>query len=340
MRLDHIGDLILTIPAISAVREAYPNARLYALVGRWNEPFARFIPYIDELIVFSPFWFDREKKGINIGEFVRLIFRLRRERFDVGVDFRGYLYHILLMSFAGVKFKVGYGATGGGFLLDLMPEYKREIHEMEKSVELVRALGAREVTLDQPRIFLPPLSATKKEFLSEYGIENEFIVFAPFAGRKEKEWLIKKWKTLLALVLAESSYEIVLVGPKGRENDARKIIESSSLRVKELVGKIDATDWARILSFAKLVVSVDSASAHIAAAFDIPVLLIASGINPVERWKPVGPSVCVVVKDDIRCYPCEKKNGCARMDCLFLIEPEEVFEKMKEMLSEKGSNRL
>ncbi len=339
IRLDHIGDFIMTIPAIKAVRQFYPKSKISLLVGDCSESFARHIPYVDDIIHFSPFWFERGGKKHKFGDILRLVSLLRRERYDIGFDFRGYFYHILLMFFSGVKYRVGYGATGGGFLLDLMPEYRREMHEMKKSLELLRSLGHNQIEIQKPKIFFPDDFVSDAELLKKFGITKDFFAIAPFAGRREKEWDLKNWATLVELLLKEYPYEIVVLGQKDREDETEAIMKANE-RVKNIVGKTEPLEWAKMISLAKLLLSVDSASAHIGAVQSVPTVVIASGINSLSRWHPVGERVKVIVSDMLPCYPCERKNGCKNMRCLKLITPELVFETIKRFIDETNSYRL
>jgi len=334
IRLDHIGDLVMTLPAIRAIRDLYPYAELTLLLGRWTQPLASAIPYVNKVLAFSPFWFDRNRKGLNLRELLKMVNAIRKERYDIGIDFRGFLPHILMMYLGGVRYRVGYGVTGCGFLLDLMPNFREDVHESVHSLDLVSALGKKGPEPPVPQIFFPTTGELQKDYLlRKYGLPESFVALNPFAGRYAKEWPLEKWDKLVELILENCNIPVVIFGPAERSEESQKL-SANREGVINLTGKPEFLEWAHLLGFAKVVVTNDSAPAHLAGAQGVPTIVIASGINPMHRFKPLGQSVRLILRSELQCYPCQRKQGCKGMKCLNLISPQEVLAHIGEILNE------
>ncbi len=324
IRLDHIGDLALSLPAIYAIRRLYPEAEISLLVAPWSAELASMITGIDNIIVSPAPWFDRAKNPIPWHRLIKLMRRLRAERYDLGIDFRGYLYNILLMALGGVKYKLGYGVTGGGPLLEQELDYKLGIHESEYSTEIARRLGYRGDT-QFPTLKIPE----SPKLLDQFNLHQGFVALNPFAGRPVKEWALQNWRRLGELVSKKFSIKPVVFGPLGRIKDSQTVDFAGGLN---LIGRLSFCQWVYLLSKAEVVVSADSAAAHISSALNKPAVVIASGIEDMKRWRPLGKKVKVLWSSQLNCVPCGRKQGCEDMKCLKLITPEMVIEAMGEFI--------
>ena len=139
IRLDQIGDVVMTRPALKAIQERFPQAEMDALVSSETAPLFSFIPGIHTVIVFKGGWFS----------ILRL---LRLRKYDLAIDFRGDLRNIALMAAAGIPHRLGYGITGGGFLLTHEGRFSRRLHQVELNLQLLSPLKV-ESRLDRSNRF-------------------------------------------------------------------------------------------------------------------------------------------------------------------------------------------
>src|SRR5438093_11649714 len=117
LRLDRIGDVLMSLPALADLRAACPRARIRLAVGRWSEPVARSAP-VDEVLVWSAPWAARggeQRDGVR--DLVRRARRLRADGIDLALDLQGDLRAAFLMALTGARRCVGYANTGGAYLL-------------------------------------------------------------------------------------------------------------------------------------------------------------------------------------------------------------------------------
>src|SRR4030042_957324 len=138
IRMDHIGDVICSTPIPQNLKEHYRGAKITFLVSTAAKGAVMNNPYVDEVICYDPPWFDRDKKRIfGLRRFLVLSRELKRHNYDLGFDLRGDFRHILLMVLANVKFRVGYGITGGGFLLNRKAAYRKNVPTVERSLDCI-----------------------------------------------------------------------------------------------------------------------------------------------------------------------------------------------------------
>ena len=117
-KLDHAGDVLLSIPAIRSIRNKLPLAYITLVVGPWAKGIVEGEGYIDEIICYKAYWQDRGiNRSLNILDTLNLIWTLRRGNYDIFFDLRGDLFAIMIAFLSGVPRRVGYGWEGGGFLL-------------------------------------------------------------------------------------------------------------------------------------------------------------------------------------------------------------------------------
>ena len=147
IRPDHLGDLLFTTPALRALREAFPQARITCLVGPWGEAVVTGNPCIDEVMLCSFPGFTRQPKRsiiepyVVLGRYARL---LREKEFDSAVVLRfDHWWGALLAYLARIPRRLGYDiAEVKPFLTDVVP-YVPGRHEVEQNLALMKAVGGQ-----------------------------------------------------------------------------------------------------------------------------------------------------------------------------------------------------
>jgi len=136
VRLDQIGDLVCSLPVFQVLRTKFPQAKITALVGEEGKGILDQNPFVDRLIVFRSNWFSK-KKWRNPFEFFQILTTLKKQQYDLGFDLRGDLRNIILMTLAGVRYRVGYGIAGGAGLLHQVPVFDKTLHQVKLNLRLV-----------------------------------------------------------------------------------------------------------------------------------------------------------------------------------------------------------
>ena len=339
IRLDHIGDFVCTTPLFQNLKQRFPDAKITALVNSVSKELAYRDPNIDKVITFSHFYLSRGEESSKFKGLMRVIKDIKNIGFDIGIEPRGDLLSIVIMWLGGVKYRVGYGITGGGFLLNKMCEYDESKHVIDRNLTL---LGSLDIPISgrSPEVHFSEKDKDEvKRLIREKGVrpnQGEIdalgltpfsaVVIHPFTGAKAKEWPFDNFQKLINR-LKDDGRDILLVGSK----DDRGVFEN----VIDLRGKINLPQLAYLIKSARSFIGLDSGPANMAAALNVPSIVICSGTNVPQLWIPNNSNVKFVYKD-IECKPCGNKV-CPKEkhECMDQITVEEVFDEFKKIINGK-----
>lgn len=310
VRLDHLGDVLFSRPALAALRRAHPRARITALVSPAGAELLARDPAVDECLVYDAPWFRRGPGSGNQPGWQALVRRLREQAYDCSLDLRGDLRHHVLLWQAGVKVRIGYTATGGGFLLHVPLRLAAGRHEVERNLEAAAAAGAAWRPSAYPRLALAPneLKAAAKTWKQR----ARRVIVHPAAGDPAKCWPRENFRQVCE-ALAAAGCEILLVGSAAERTAAGSVASGSRSRVRDLCGQTTVRQLAALITTAQLVVGNDSGPAHIAATQGVPVIMLWSETNQPEEWGPWGrPDRSLVVRRPLRPEALEEVLAAAR----------------------------
>jgi heptosyltransferase-2 len=323
VRLDHIGDFICTTPLFKIIKNNYPTSKLSVLVNPVVKNLADKNPYIDEVLIFEAFHLSREKK-VSLRSIITLIKKIREGKFDLGIEPRGDLVSIIIMFLGRVRYRAGYGITGGGFLLDKEVKYDKNKHIIEKNKELLKVLNLSMEEEVYPEVYFDEEDQRYIEkILEEINYrKGKGVVLHPFAGTEAKQWNREKFKELITK-LKEKGWSIFLVGTEKDKHNYKDIYD--------LRGKLTLAQLAYLIKRVGFFIGLDSGPAHIASSLGVKSLIICSGTNIVQNWIPPSENTWLIYKD-VECKPCERKICFQRNHlCMEDINVEEVINKFDKM---------
>jgi len=327
IRLRRIGDIIMTTPAVTVLKENCPEASLTYLV---EEPYRELVegnPYLDNVFVFP--------KKQNNKDFHDLIHRVRRERFDVLIDFHGGPRASWLTLFSKARLKVGYKIKNKGFLYHIkIPRSleKGQIHSVENHVNLIRAIG---INVDSiPPLLVPDAAKEETKKIADFIQENELedskiIVLHIGAGNRFRDWGTDNIVALTDLFARNSDLQIVLIGAPEDKERAEDIKSKSKTKIISAVGKLGLRELKDLISQTSLFVGPDSGPMHIAASTDTPMVVYFGPTLPAHfsPWK----SNATIIEKDYDCRHTCRQRECQYKDfrCLQTITPEEIYNSCK-----------
>ncbi len=340
VQLDHLGDAVLSTGLLAALRARYPQARIELLAAPWNREVFVACPEVQRVFVCRNNRFAPKAGWSWPLALIHWAWRLRRRRYDLGIDVRGEFPHAALLWLAGVRRRIGWAAGGGGFLLTDSAEHDPNRHETASRAVLFDLLQAE--AHETPRI-LPPRfdpSPTARSQASQLLAELDSLGTGPLvvlhvgAGTQAKCWPIEHWQELLGrLVLDRGDLRIVLVG--GARDVARAQQITGGLawpNLADWTGRLNVAELAAVAERAAVFVGADSGPAHLAAAVRTPVVVLFSGTNDARMWKPVGPEV-TVLQQPVACAGCRCRI-CPLADhpCMQGLKPERVVQTIMRFL--------
>ncbi len=333
VNLAHIGDVLMTTPAIAAIRAAHRDAHLAMLAGPWSAAVLENNPHLDEILVTRASWWDRDRGSpwCIPGEFLEFVEVLRSGRFDAVVNFKSFFQENLAAALAGIPSRIGYGIYGGGFLHTSCVDFPWDAHTVEEHLALAALLGG---SAAHPVVEVFPSREDERVVEDWLGNPPRALVAMHLgAGAPAKRWPVEGFAAVARLVRERLESDIVLVGgvpdaPWGEEFRRRV-----GFPVLDGVGRFGIRQTAALLTRCRAFVGNDSGPAHLAAAVGCPAVVVFSGTNDVHRWRPWGRNVRTIQKTP-ECAPCGL-DLCARTDhaCLSEITPQEVFDELQGLLA-------
>lgn len=338
IRLDGIGDVLLSTPVYEALKKRYPSAKLTILVSSYTKGVIEMNPYVDNVFMLDNTWFTTDSKT-NFSVILSMIRKIRKENFDIGIDLRGDIRNILLMFFGKVGYRVGYGITGGGFLLNKMPSYEKEMHEVDKNLKLIQGLDCKVIDRRLQIYYSQADEANILNLLEREHVGKDEILLAVHmeTGYPSKSWKKERFVQLLQEMHKRDYGKIVLIGVNN-DNGFRNIYEQLECNYINTVGKLSIRQLAVLLERCAVLVSCDSGPVHVATAVRTPCIVLFSGTNDVRQWGLFN-NVNRVIHKEVECSPCEMRI-CHRNAhiCMDKIRLEDVLFEL-DILSGRVSNR-
>ena len=321
VRFKGLGDILLSVPALRALKKNYPNAHLTVLINKEAKEVLTGLSFIDEILLY-----DKKLYGGPSG-FLRLVLELKRRKFDLTVDLICYPKSALLTFLSGSKYRVGTPARGRSYAYNMKVSAPKEILYAPKVHLLVmKGAGVEDGDL-KPEIFIPEqLQKDAEKFLFESGVSGQNAVgLNPFTNFETRSWGISKFAELSDALVKEGNKVVLLWGPGDDTAGFMKIAKEQIM----LAPKTDIKQLGALAARLKLVITTNTFTKHITAAVGTPTLTIYGATNP-KAWEPEDKRSAYIWAG-VDCQPCEK-NSCEDLKCIKNISVKEVLEKANLLL--------
>ena len=291
IQLKRIGDLILTTPAIAALREKFPEATLSLVVSPAVEGVLPAISGIDKVFVVRG-------KADDALDWMALAWR----KFDYCLDFtrNDRSSFLTLLSQARKRITSDHPNLRTKIRARSYNEFVespvRFLHTVDYHLALLKPLGIHDASR-AIRLDLPDFTVEKAEqLLRNAQTGDEFVILHPGSARAEKFWEVDRWARLIEHCVEERQMKCVLTGGRSamEQTQIANIKSSSRAEVIDLSGKTDLLTLAAVVRKARLLVTVDSAPMHFAAAWETPQVVLFGPTNPFH-WHPRSESAIVLL---------------------------------------------
>ena len=304
--LSNIGDVILTTPVISLLRERFPKAFLSVLVGPKGVPLFTNSCTVNEVTPFD--------KRASWFEMLRLIFKLRKRKFDLVIDLRHTAIPFLLHSLYQTSFFVD----------------RSSLAMRQRHLDRLRSLLSIESSENHFNFFTEEEKQATLAKLNPF-LSDDFVVIAPGAGSSLKRWTISGFIEL-ANFLLQSGKSVVLVGDEREVNLGKELERKTSKSVVNLIGLLTLRELAGLIHQASLVVANDSAVMHLAHELNRPTVSIFGPTNE-KKYGQLGPNR-KLVRLNLDCTPCEQAQcRLPRRLCLDDLPASSVIEACESLLN-------
>jgi ADP-heptose:LPS heptosyltransferase len=344
IKLDHLGDFLLAIPAFAKLRAKYPYATIDAVVGSWNVDLAQQLSVFQNVYSFD-FFKRKSSTQASVAEAALTELITRLTDYDIAIDMRRQPESRFLISKLAAGLKVGYQTLDASVdeCLDIMLPTEREpafvrtiLNQTPISLQILRLVDALPANANDfvrlPEL-VPPAVRT-----------GGAVAIFPKAGTDVREWGRENLIELInRLVQNDSVTTVHILLVNAREAD--KCHVGSAKKIQIHIG-LEFSALTRVLSSVDLCIANNSGGIHLAAYLGVPTIGIYSGHETASEWGPQFHSGLVIHRDAY-CSPCHlgRRSDCPNKNfCLGDIAVEDVYEKAVEILAvaadEKGPDSI
>jgi ADP-heptose:LPS heptosyltransferase len=336
VRLDTIGDVLMTGPAIRALREAVRGRTVALLTSPAGAATAELMPDVDEAIAYEAPWMKpAESRAADPDADLAMVERLRAGRFDAAVVFTVYsqspLPAALLCRLAGIPLALAHCRERAyGLLSDQVPEtepHELTRHEVRRQLDLVATVGARPAD-ERMRLDVPgPARARAAELLAAAGVDatRPWVALHPGSTAPSRRYPVERWAAVTRELHDEHGVQVVTTG------DAAEAELAARVGAPSLAGRLDLPGLAALLATAPLLLAGNTGPVHVAAAVGTPVVDVYALTNP--QHTPWGVPSRVLSHD----VPCRWCYGSVCREghhlCLRGVEPRAVAAAALELLA-------
>lgn len=304
LKLDHIGDFVLTVDAFRLIRDTWPKSHITLVCGPWNKSIAEQLGLFDTVLCcnFYPDTTTEYDKDAVTKHGLAQFRALALGTYDIAVDLRCYDDNRLCLSHIDSKYRAGYAAAG--VPLDLALPGGEE-------PRIMAHIGARTMALAAAVAwtFGTPVGEARDGILNArtpVRLFKDGVVVGISPGTRSllRSWGRERFAELARMLRGRGNYRIVLIGGNADRADTQYIAESlPKPDVVDLAGTLSIGDVPPVFAGLDLFIGGETGTTHMAALMGIPTICIHSGQTNVNSWRPVGPYV-VTLRGNVTCSPC------------------------------------
>ncbi len=333
IRLDRIGDMVITTPIFRALKEKWPDVQVTVLTNPVNKNIVINNPFIDCVLVY-----DKENKHKRPNSRLTFFRSIREREFDLVIDphLDYELNTSLITRFLGSRFRLGFEFAGRGIFYNIryhpnvFPASTEKKHMIDYDLDLLSCLGI-EAQKREPEIFL---TADEKGIASKLLVKNgvnpesRIIGIHPGGHYESQRWPIKEFAAISDCLIAR--YGIKVIFFVGRE-EKQLMSEFKNYAVKTpiILEGLSLREFMSTLSHCSLFLCNNSGPLHIATALNVPTVSTMGPTIPYHWW-PRGNNH-IVLRNDLDCSPC-KKGICETHECMKLITTNDFIAAVEKQI--------
>jgi ADP-heptose:LPS heptosyltransferase len=339
MRMDNLGDVIMAGPALRAIRETLPTVDLTLMTSPAGQEAALLLPWVDHVLPWRSLWQDMGDLPFDPAREYGLVQTLQARRYDAAVILTSFSQSPLVAAYAcylaGIPLRLGEPKDFGGAVLSDTPPSPSplEMHQVERNLRLVETVGMR--TADRALAIDVPARTHVHvaDLLHGAGIPTgaPFLLLAPWTSCQARTYT--RFGEAGRLLRAATGLPLVIAGATAQAEPAARLLEEIGPGTHSLVGRTSFAELAALVSAARLLVTNNTATMHLAAATRTPQVILFAGTELEEQWAP-REGERRVLRQPTLCQPCFQLNCPSGLACLD-IAPEQVAGAALDLLAEE-----
>ncbi len=335
MRLDNIGDVIMTGPALQAIKEQMPGVSLTLLVNPGARGAAAMLPWVDQVLVWRSLWQDMGDLPFEPEREIGLIQTLHALRFDAAVIFTSFSQSPHAAAYAcylaGIPLRLAEPKSFGGGVLSHMPPTPTplEAHQIDRNLRLLEAIGLepghRSLAVHIPQADVAAAANLRADRLPAGA---PYVVLSPWTSCQARTY--PQFGQAARLLHQATGLPILITGAERDRPRVAALLEEIGPGAIDLVGQTSVPELAALIAEARLLLTNNTSTMHLADALRTPQVVLFAGTELEEQWAPrSGPAR--LLRRPTLCQPCFQFTCRRGLACL-AIEPEQVVAAAVEML--------
>jgi len=328
-----IGDAVMSLPALEALRARFPRAEIVLLAKPWVSELYWHHPAVNRLMVYKS---QGEHRGL--GGAMKLVREIERERFDAAILFPNSFHSAWLVWQAGIPLRIGYARDGRSWLLDDAIEPPLEAacgHQVYYYLELLFRAGIIPAPPPVEKIQLRLTDEEKRaaaRVLEGFGLGGpRFLVgLAPGAAfGPAKRWPAERFAELADRLVGAMNADVIIFGSAAEKPLAESVAAGMKHTPVIAAGRTSPREWLALMTRCRLLVTNDSGAMHLGAALGVPLAAIFGSTDP-RATGPLGAAVRIV-RRPVECSPCGRRECPIDFRCMKKVSVEQAFRAALEL---------
>ncbi len=336
MRLDNIGDVIMTSPALRAIKENLPDCRLTLMASPGGAQAAALLPWVDAVMPWRVLWQDLGKLDFDPVREWELVRTLQDGNFDAAIIFTSFSQSphpaAFLCYLAGIPLRLGESKELGNAVLTIkVSSAPDEIHQVERNLRLIEKAGFK-VSDRTLCIQIPPLAIAQARDLlnSKLKTSSPYLLLNPWTSCQSRNYDSQRF-AIAARQLAEiTNLPVVVTGVEKDRDKSASLLATLGNYAIDVIGKTTLPQLAALIADTKLVLTNNTSTMHIADATRTPTVVMFAGTELECQWEPRN-GTSRLLRRPTECSPCYAFTCPYQLECLD-IPPEEVVVAGMELL--------
>ena len=320
IRYGTIGDTIFASAFYRELRKSLPDAKIDVLVDKTAGEVMKCCPYINEI-----HYIDGKYRHL-----LKYIFLFKQ--YDTVYFLKNDNFFSKTAFLAGVKERIGFDVKRN-FMLTTKVPYKNDKHEIDFYLDLLKSSGFK-INNTNTELWLDNESKKDIDKL-QLSKNRKKVLIQAFSRFKQKNWIDEYWVDVVNYLI-ENGNQVILAGGSGDTDDYNRILSkvNTPSGIINVCGNLSIQESMCLIDRVDLVIGIDSGLIHMAAALNIPSILL-NGPTSLTRWKPRSNN-CTVLSKNFNCSPCcfasSRNKRCLNKDseCMASIKSEEVIHTIQE----------
>jgi ADP-heptose:LPS heptosyltransferase len=309
IKVDHIGDFLLSFDALLALRTAFPSARLALLCAPWNEAIARSLDLFDDISTLA--FFNARADGDHPTERGDLLQHLPTRHYDLAIDLRADADTRILLQHVHATYRAGFECDDNRMLTICVPHslpsdsnHNVAMHQSLLMLRLARSVVDVFSQVDEVKRLLLTRVAQNVDFDLSLAQDRLLVVCNTSSGRAAKNWPAERFRRLIRWMAVEMQAAVLLLGGQDQLEETGEILQfCASPLVMSAVGRTSIRQAISLAAQGSIFLGNDSALTHAAARMGVPTIVLMSGIDPTVMWAPRGENL-TVLRSPVWCSPC------------------------------------